>query len=346
MGKVLAGPLIQDSGAISTGSLIDPATGTTYAQRARNLTAAATGDTAGQEVVLYDAGGNALLTRVPADGDALQRALTTEAILKGYNGATLDTLRTATPTAALTNSGVLLTTLAGSDGSSIYPIYAQLPSDDLAQSTISRSLTATSLGMGFNGTTWDRMRTALASAAALDKPPLAAAPYLFDYASNQYKPAASATGDGYPSALVQMAGAAAYNGFTWDRQRNNTEGTLLASAARTVEVNTANQTNYNSRGVLFTLSVTAKVGVTTIQLLLRDASSGAYYVASPSFQAIAGVLYVLLIYPGVLNADLTANYSTASVAGRSAVLPRTWLVTAYPSDADSVTYSLYHHLIV
>lgn len=53
-----------------------------------------------------------------------------------------------------------------------------------------------------------------------------------------------------------------FNGSTFDRARNNEEVVALASAARTVDTNTATLTNYNGRGLLALLNVTLVSGTT------------------------------------------------------------------------------------
>lgn len=51
-----------------------------------------------------------------------------------------------------------------------------------------------------------------------------------------------------------------YNGSTWDRQRGTIEGDLLASAARTTDGVSSNQTNYNAKGVTLYLNITSASG--------------------------------------------------------------------------------------
>ena len=57
-----------------------------------------------------------------------------------------------------------------------------------------------------------------------------------------------------------------YNNNTWDRFRNNAEITLLESATRNSDTASPYQTNYNARGVVIYLNVTAVPGTDTITL--------------------------------------------------------------------------------
>jgi hypothetical protein len=128
-----------------------------------------------------------------------------------------------------------------------------------------------------------------------------------------------------------------WNGATFDRQRGNTEGTLLASAARTAYTAAAAQTNYNARGVILHLNVTAAgAGTLTVQLIGTDALGISYEIATT---AAVTATSTLIAYPGVLDAD-TATY------GRSVTLPRTWTAAVAPSGGTSWTYSLTASVIV
>lgn len=159
-------------------------------------------------------------------------------------------------------------------------------------------------------------------------------------------PTAAALADGAANPTAPLNGAAnqVYNGATWDRQRGNTEGTLLASAARTATTVSAVQTNHNARGVFVGVDVTAVgTGTLTLQLRAIDIVSGLNYnVASMTSLTTSG-RYGLLVYPGVAVAALGG---TTSVQAISAAIPRTWVVVVTHSDGSSWTYSLSYSLIV
>ena len=123
-------------------------------------------------------------------------------------------------------------------------------------------------------------------------------------------------------------------GSTWDRQRGNTEGTVIASAAYTATQNSATQTNYNARGVKIFISATAASATPSVVFTLtaRDPIDTATWVTLLTSAAITGISEtVLTLYPGI---TVAANVSVSDV------LPRTWRITATHGDADSITYSV------
>ena len=133
--------------------------------------------------------------------------------------------------------------------------------------------------------------------------------------------------------LTVLNRAYSYNGSTWDRQRNNTDITLLASAARTASNDTADQTNYNGRGVHIVIDVTAIAATPSVVFTVqgKDALSGKYYTLLASAAIVGTGTTVLRIFPGATAAaNLTAND----------ILPRTWRVSIAHGDADSITYSV------
>lgn len=135
-----------------------------------------------------------------------------------------------------------------------------------------------------------------------------------------------------------------FDGTNWDRLRGNVEGTLLASAARTANTTSPTQANYNARGAIFWLDVTANPGgAETLTLFPREINpvTGVPGSAFTSVAAVAATngLYVLEMYPGVVNGGTNPKSS-------SYVLPRTWAVTVTHSGAGSWTYSVGYSLIV
>jgi len=124
-----------------------------------------------------------------------------------------------------------------------------------------------------------------------------------------------------------------FNGTYWDRERNNMDVTLLASAARTSTTSSADQVNYNGRGVLVTLNVTALAATPSVVLSI-EAKMGAVYEAllTASAAVTATGIHSYLVYPGVG----AASGDIVQVAGFP--LPRTWRVTVTHGDADSITY--------
>ncbi len=128
-----------------------------------------------------------------------------------------------------------------------------------------------------------------------------------------------------------------YNGATLDRPRNNIEGELLASVARTVETSSATQTNYNHRGVYIFVDWTIEADTVTLtpKVEIQDPSSGDWielFAAASALTAIGKATY--LIYPEAVAAggDITEIQDLA--------LPRTWRFTMAVADSDSATYSV------
>lgn len=150
--------------------------------------------------------------------------------------------------------------------------------------------------------------------------------------------AADGLGSGQLGLIVQAA-ARLFNGANFDRQRNNEEITVLASAARTATTNSADQVNYNGRGVWVALNVISVPGTDTVQFKIQGKESlqGNYedLLSSPAY-ATTGTRF-LRLYPGltaVVNA--TAND----------ILPRTWRVAVTHSAATSFTYSVFACVIL
>lgn len=129
-----------------------------------------------------------------------------------------------------------------------------------------------------------------------------------------------------------------FNGATWDRQRGNTELTLLASAARTATTASADQTNHNARGLHVGINVTA---ITTSNLTVtiqgKDPISGTYYTILAGVAITSTGLYLLKVYPGITG---------VTNASASDLLPRTFRVNCVKGDGSSWTYSVSASLVV
>ena len=157
-------------------------------------------------------------------------------------------------------------------------------------------------------------------------------------------------GDGLGSLWALAVGALGHtwNGVSVDRQRGNVEGTLLASAARTATLNSGNQTNHNSQGVIVILNVTAASGSggLTVTIWGIDPVTGSSYQVTDAPTAILATgRYAYELCPGSSAAAVTG--SAARVRQRtSARLPRTWYAEVAHGDATSYTYSLGYALLV
>lgn len=135
----------------------------------------------------------------------------------------------------------------------------------------------------------------------------------------------------------------AFNGTNWDRIRNNLEGNLLASATRTASTNSANQTNYNARGVVLYLNITAASGTGGLQVFITglDSTSGNNISmnSAPATFTTTGIKLIML-YPGLATVNNNAQYII------NAILPRVWYARVYHGDSSNYTYSLGYSLIV
>lgn len=135
-----------------------------------------------------------------------------------------------------------------------------------------------------------------------------------------------------------------FNETSWDRQRGNTEGTLLASAARTVLSASAIQKNHNGRGVQVTLDVSAASGTGGLQLVIQNIDPATTYAftltPTPTAVTVAGT-YIYELYPGI-----GASASGLVVQRTSGLLPRSWRIAVLHGDASSYTYSVGYSLIL
>ncbi len=133
--------------------------------------------------------------------------------------------------------------------------------------------------------------------------------------------------------LYVMSSRYCFNGATWDRVRGNHSVVLLASAARTAETASADQTLYNSRGIRVIINVSAVTDTPglTVNIQVKDSISAAYSTVLASAAITATGTTTLVVYPGCIAvANLVANLPMA----------RTWRVLVAVADADSATYSV------
>jgi hypothetical protein len=119
----------------------------------------------------------------------------------------------------------------------------------------------------------------------------------------------------------------------------NSALTLLASAARTATVNTADQYNHGGRGAVVTINVTASAATPSVVFTIqgKDELSGTYYTILASAAVTGTSTTNLRVYPGLTAA---ANLTVSDV------LPRVWRVNCVHADADSITYSIGAAVIV
>lgn len=147
-----------------------------------------------------------------------------------------------------------------------------------------------------------------------------------------------ASADGVAASTRRLgvgAEAKEFNATTWDRRRNNAETSPFASAARTATTNSADQTNYNARGVKLHLTITAVSGTApTLDVKLQAKIAGIYIdIASAAFTQKSGTGDdELTVYPGIAE---TANESVSDI------IPRTWrAVATIGGTSPSFTFQL------
>jgi len=151
--------------------------------------------------------------------------------------------------------------------------------------------------------------------------------------------------DAMPNANNQICTVAYRYGFndsSWDRWRNNTEATVLASATRTSSGASSDQTNYNAKGVIIWINVTAVSGTFAageglkIRVNGKDPTAGVYIWISPTIGPYTTTGYrQILIYPG-------ATDTAGVIEGKNDIpLPRTWRVEYEISGTNpSFTFSV------
>lgn len=118
-----------------------------------------------------------------------------------------------------------------------------------------------------------------------------------------------------------------FNGATFDRQRGNFEETILVSAVRNANTNSADFTNHNGGDLVVFLNITAVTAAQTVQLFVdgRDPVSGGY-LALGQLAATGAV--------GIVGGNLAVIFTLSSM------LPRTWRVRIVHSGAGNFTYSV------
>jgi hypothetical protein len=192
--------------------------------------------------------------------------------------------------------------------------------------------------MVWNGTTWDRQKAAPSAAGSGSNTGVpivqmglwsTTASVSPVQATNQLSDAG--TGVGIPSAALW-----AYNGTNWDRIRNNIDATALTSAARTT-TQTVNITNYNGRAIHVVLNVTsAGTGSITLSINGVDALSSATYVILTGVAVTTNSTNVYKVGP-----SLTA----AANAVANDYLPRSIQIVVTANNANTITYSVGYSLM-
>ena len=127
----------------------------------------------------------------------------------------------------------------------------------------------------------------------------------------------------------------AWNGDTFDMSVNNEELIILASAARTATLQSADQVNYNGSGLIVIVDFETEVDTVSITpyLQIKDSISGNYFTIWTAAAAIEAVgTFAYLFAPGGAAGSFTEAVNLR--------LARTWRFGMTHADADSATYSV------
>lgn len=141
--------------------------------------------------------------------------------------------------------------------------------------------------------------------------------------------ASEASASARPLAVVPMV----WNGGSADSQRGVLALTLLASAARAVTTNSSDQINYNWRGAILVVNVSAiGTGSITPSIQAKDSISGNYKtIWTAATPLTTNDTFVYALYPNAVAAGFT---EAAAI-----MLTRTWRLAMVANNANSATYS-------
>ena len=158
-------------------------------------------------------------------------------------------------------------------------------------------------------------------------------------------PNAAVAADNYASPTITHEGAdmMLFNGTSWDRMRNNFVTTADSSAARTSTVAGATVTNYNAKGAVITINVTAVSGTspTLIAKLQYSPDGGTTWIDYTNKPVTATISAIgqttLIVCPGVTE---VANSAV------SLPLPRTVrMYYTISGTTPSLTFATYFNWV-
>ena len=168
--------------------------------------------------------------------------------------------------------------------------------------------------------------------------PLANPIYLVDQYGNPVS--AESQANGVALNTIQEMSVALYNGTSLDLQRGNLDTiTVMNISAATTTQTSADQTNYNARGVYVVVKVTTLTGTTptlTPSIQGKGPVAGSYFALHAAFTAInATGTFIYLIYP-------SAPTAAGGVTGSGGFpLPRTWnVVMTAGGTITNATYTV------
>jgi hypothetical protein len=133
-----------------------------------------------------------------------------------------------------------------------------------------------------------------------------------------------------------------YIGGVWRRFTGNNEWTLLAEATRTGSGASSLQYNFNARGLLLVMNITARTVLTAPSAQISIQTSigptiDAYY--SETFDPTIGV-HLFLVYPGLAGAVI-GSYGNFHMLIPAVIPYQSYVYIEYHADFTDLTYSLY-----
>jgi len=205
--------------------------------------------------------------------------------------------------------------------------------------------------LGYNGSTFDRLRSGANNADAQAVATLGILKnlsHLMGYNGSTFDRLRSGANnaDGVAAETLGLLKAQAsnylWNETGWDRARPNTKLSVLASAERTASADSGDLTNQNARGLHLQVNVTSITATPSVVVKIqgKDEESGAYYdlLETDAITDVTGTgIYIFKVYPGLTPiANAVAND----------ILPRTFKVTTTHGDTDGMTYSIGASLVL
>lgn len=142
----------------------------------------------------------------------------------------------------------------------------------------------------------------------------------------------SGDADAGATGLIVTPRQTLFNGSNWDRQRNNIDVTLLASASRTTTQTSADIVTYNLAGISVFLNMTiVGTGSVTLTINGKDPASGVYYNILTGAAVVSNVGNLYRVMPGI---PAVANKDV------NAYLPRVIQIVVTANNANPATYSV------
>jgi hypothetical protein len=163
----------------------------------------------------------------------------------------------------------------------------------------------------YNGTTYDRQRSASAATNTTGTGLLGVGNLLFD--GTNWQTFRSQIGDGSVPLNLLVGASYFYNGSTWDKPRANTTGAIIGAGATTAQTSST-QTSFNAAKMAVVINISAFTSGTLTFTVNGITSSGYTYPILVSTALGATGTTVLRIFPG---ATAAANASVNDLVPRS-----------------------------